>query len=166
MAPSLVKTKKEVREMKSIKAKVVEEGDGKSIDIFAPAWVQDNERVLKTKVTSKVSPSKTGSKDDKEEKKNKIVKQEKEAVEEKKSKEGKEEEGERSLDMFAPAWVQENTKVLKTKAASKVSSSEEKDDNTSGRRGEALEEIREGLELADIDQVVSFALQICINMKV
>ena len=65
MAPSLVKTKKEVREMKSIKAKVVEEGDGKSMDMFAPAWVQDNERVLKTKVTSKVSPPKTGSKDDK-----------------------------------------------------------------------------------------------------
>ena len=88
MAPSLVKTKKEVREMKSMKAKVVEEGDGKSIDIFAPAWVQDNERVLKTKVTSKVSPSKTGSKDDKEEKKNKIVKQEKEVEEERKGREG------------------------------------------------------------------------------
>ena len=139
--------------MKSMKAKVVEEGDGKSMDIFAPAWVQDNERVLKTKVTSKVSPPKTGSKDDKEEKKNKIVKQEKEAVEEKKSKEGKEEEGERSLDMFAPAWVQENTKVLKTKAASKVSSSEEKDDNTSGRIGEAVG----GLELAEIDQVFRFS---------
>ena len=162
MAPSLVKTKKEVREMKSIKAKVVEEGDGKSMDMFAPAWVQDNQRVLKTKVTSKVSPPKTGSKDDKEEKKNKIVKQEKEAVEEKKSKEGKEEEGERSLDMFAPAWVQENTKVLKTKAASKVSSSEEEDDNSSGRGGEIVE----GLELAEIDQVLSLALQICINMKV
>ena len=139
--------------MKSMKAKVVEEGDGKSMDIFAPAWVQDNERVLKTKVTSKVSPPKTGSKDDKEERKNKIVKQEKEAVEEKKSKEGKEEEGERSLDMFAPAWVQENTKVLKTKAASKVSSSEEKDDNTSGRIGEAVG----GLELAEIDQVFRFS---------
>ena len=140
--------------MKSIKAKVVEEGDGKSMDIFAPAWVQDNERVLKTKVTSKVSPPKTGSKDDKEEKMNKIAKQEQEAEDEQKS---KEEEGERSLDMFAPAWVQENTKVLKTKAVSKVSSSEEKDDNTSGRRGEALEEIREGLELAEIDQVFRFS---------
>ena len=153
MAPSLVKTKKEVREMKSMKAKVVEEGDGKSMDIFAPAWVQDNERVLKTKVTSKVSPPKTGSKDDKEEKKNKIVKQEKEAEEEKKV---KEEEGERSLDMFAPAWVKENTKVLKTKAASKVSSSEEKDDNTSGRRGEIVE----GLELAEIDQVFCFSMNV------
>ena len=150
MAPSLVKTKKEVREMKSMKAKVVEEGDGKSMDIFAPAWVQDNERVLKTKVTTKLSPPKTGSKDDKEEKNNKIVKQEKEAEEEKKS---KEEEGERSLDMFAPAWVQENTKVLKSKAASKVSSSEEKDDNTTGQRGKAVEEIVEGLELAELDQV-------------
>ena len=150
MAPSLVKTKKEVREMKSMKAKVVEEGDGKSMDIFAPAWVQDNERVLKTKVTTKLSPPKTGSKDDKEEKKNKIVKQEKEAEEDKKS---KEEEGERSLDMFAPAWVQENTKVLKSKAASKVSSSEEKDDNTTGQRGKAVEEIVEGLELAELDQV-------------
>ena len=146
MAPSLVKTKKEVREMKSMKAKEVEEGDGKSMDIFAPAWVQDNERVLKTKVTSRVSPPKTGSKDDKEEKKNKIV----EVEEEKKS---KEEEGERSLDMFAPAWVQENTKVLKTKAASKVSSSEEKDDNSTGRRGEIVE----GLELAEIDQVLCFS---------
>ena len=154
MAPSLVKTKKEVREMKSMKAKVVEEGDGKSMDMFAPAWVQDNERVLKAKVTSKVSPPKTGSKDDKEEKKNKIVKQEKEAEEDKKS---KEEEGERSLDMFAPAWVQENTKVLKTKAASKVSSSEEKDDNTSGQRGEAVEGIVGGLELAEIDQVFCFS---------
>ena len=139
--------------MKSMKAKVVEEGDGKSMDIFAPAWVQDNERVLKTKVTSKVSPPKTGSKDDKEEKKNKIVKQEKEAEEEKKV---KEEEGERSLDMFAPAWVKENTKVLKTKAASKVSSSEEKDDNTSGRRGEIVE----GLELAEIDQVFCFSMNV------
>ena len=154
MAPSLVKTKKEVREMKSMKAKVVEEGDGKSMDMFAPAWVQDNERVLKTKVTSKVSPPKTGSKDDKEEKKNKIVKQEKEAEEEKKV---KEEEGERSLEVFAPAWVQENTEVLKTKAASKVSSSEEKDDNTSGGRGEAVEGIVEGLELAEIDQVFCFS---------
>ena len=154
MAPSLVKTKKEVREMKSMKAKVVEEGDGKSMDIFAPAWVQDNERVLKTKVTSKVSPPKIGSKDDKEEKNNKIVKQEKEAEEEKKS---KKEEGERSLDMFAPAWVQENTKVLRTKAASKVSSSEEKDDNTSGQRGEAVEGIVGGLELAEIDQVFCFS---------
>ena len=154
MAPSLVKTKKEVREMKSMKAKVVEEGDGKSMDIFAPAWVQDNERVLKTKVTSKVSSPKTGSKDDKEEKKNKIVKQEKEAEEEKKV---KEEEGEGSLDMFAPAWVQENTKVLRTKAASKVSSSEEKDDNTSGQRGEAVEGIVGGLELAEIDQVFCFS---------
>ena len=154
MAPSLVKTKKEVREMKSMKAKVVEEGDGKSMDIFAPAWVQDNERVLKTKVTSKVSPPKTGSKDNEEGKKNKIVKQEKEAAEEeKKSKEEEGEEGERSLDMFAPAWVQENTKVLKTKAASKVSSSEEKDDNTSGRIGEAVG----GLELAEIDQVFRFS---------
>lgn len=152
--------------MKSMKAKVVEEGDGKSMDIFAPAWVQDNEQVLKTKVTSKVSPPKTGSKDDKEEKKNKIVKQEKEVEEEKKSKEEEGEEGERSLDMFAPAWVQENTKVLKTKAASKVSSSEEKDDNPSGWREEAVEEIVEGLELAEIDQVLSLALQICINMKV
>ena len=125
---------------------MVEEGDGKSMDIFAPAWVQDNERVLKTKVTSRVSPPKTGSKDDKEEKKNKIV----EVEEEKKS---KEEEGERSLDMFAPAWVQENTKVLKTKAASKVSSSEEKDDNSTGRRGEIVE----GLELAEIDQVLCFS---------
>ena len=150
VAPSLVKTKKEVREMKSMKAKVVEERDGRSMDIFAPAWVQDNERVLKTKVTSKVSPPKTGSKDDKEETKNKIVKQEKEAEGEKKS---KEEEGERPMDMFAPAWVQENTKVLKSKAASKVSSSEEKDDNTSGRRGEAVE----GLELAEIDQVFCFS---------
>ena len=137
--------------MKSMKAKVVEEGHGKSMDIFAPAWVQDNERVLKTKVTSKVSPPKTGSKDDKEEKKNKIVKQEKEAEEEKKV---KEEEGERSLDMFAPAWVQENTKVLKSKAASKVSSSEEKDDNTTGQVGKAVEEIVEGLELAELDQVL------------
>ena len=151
MAPSLVKTKKEVRDMK---AKGVEEGDGESMDIFAPAWVQDNERVLKTKVPSKTSPPKTGSKDDKEEKNNKIVKQEKVAEEEKKS---KEEEGERSLDMFAPAWVQENTKVLKTKAASKVSSSEEKDDNTTGRRGEAVEEIVGGLELAEIDQVFCFS---------
>ena len=158
MAPSLVKTKKEVREMKSMKAKVVEEGDGKSMDIFAPAWVQDNERVLKTKVTSKLSPPKTGSKDDKEEKKNKIVKQEKEVEEDKKSKEEEEEEeGERSLDMFAPAWVQENTKVLRTKAASKVSSSEEKDDNTSGQRGEAVEGIVGGLELAEIDQVFCFS---------
>ena len=147
MAPSLVKTKKEVREMKSMKAKVVEEGDGKSMDIFAPAWVQDNERVLKTKVTSKVSPPKTGSKDDKEEKKNKIV----EVEEEKKS---KEEEGERSLDMFAPAWVQENTKVLKSKAASKVSSPEEKDDNPTGQSGKAVEDIVEGLELAELDQVL------------
>ena len=154
MAPSLVKTKKEVREMKSMKAKVVEEGDGKSMDIFAPAWVQDNERVLKTKVTSKVSPPKTGSKDDKEEKKNKIVKQEKEVEEEKKSKEEEGEEGERSLDMFAPAWVQENTKVLKTKAASKVSSPEEKDDNPTGRSGKAVEEIVEGLELVELDQVL------------
>ena len=150
MAPSLVKTKKEVREMKSMKAKVVEEGDGKSMDIFAPAWVQDNERVLKTKVTSKVSPPKTGSKDDKE-KKNMIVRQEKEAEGEKKS---KEEEGERPMDMFAPAWVQENTKVLKSKAASKVSSSEEKDDNPGGQSGKALEEIVEGLELAELDQVL------------
>ena len=147
MAPSLVKTKKEVREMKSMKAKVVEEGDGKSMDIFAPAWVQDNEQVLKTKVTSKVSPPKTGSKDDKEEKKNKIV----EVEEEKKS---KEEEGERSLDMFAPAWVQENTKVLKSKAASKVSSPEEKDDNPTGQSGKAVEDIVEGLELAELDQVL------------
>ena len=141
----MVKTKKEVREMKSMKAKVVEEGD-----IFAPAWVQDNERVLKTKVTSKVSPPKTGSKDDKEEKKNKIVKQEKEAEGEKKS---KEEEGERPMDMFAPAWVQENTKVLKSKAASKVSSSEEKDDNSTGQSGKAVGEIVEGLGLAELDQV-------------
>ena len=146
MAPSLVKTKKEVREMKSMKAKVVEEGDGKSMDIFAPAWVQNNARVLK----AKTSPPKTGSEDDKE-KKNKIVKQEKEAEGEKKS---KEEEGERSLDMFAPAWVQENTKVLKSKAASKVSSSEEKDDNTTGQVGKAVEEIVEGLELAELDQVL------------
>ena len=136
--------------MNSMKAKVVEEGDGKSMDMFAPAWVQDNERVLETKVTSKVSPPKTGSKDDKEEKKNKIVKQEKEVEEEKKS---KEEEGERSLDMFAPAWVQENTKVLKTKAASKFSSSEEEDDNSSGRGGEIVE----GLELAEIDQVLCYS---------
>ena len=137
--------------MKSMKAKVVEEGDGKSMDIFAPAWVQDNERVLKTKVTSKVSPPKTGSKDNEEGKKNKFVKQEKEAEEEKKSKD--KDEGERSLDMFAPAWVQENTKVLKTKAASKISNSEEKDDNSSGWRGEIVE----GLELAEIDQVLCFS---------
>ena len=149
MAPSLVKTKKEVREMKSMKAKVVEEGDGKSMDIFAPAWVQNNARVLK----AKTSPPKTGSEDDKE-KENKTVKDEKEAEEEKKV---KEEEGEGSLDMFAPAWVQENTEVLKTKAASKVSSSEEKDDNTSGGRGEAVEGIVEGLELAEIDQVFCFS---------
>ena len=166
MATNLVKAKKEVKEMKSTKGREVVEEEGRSMDIFAPAWVQDNERVLKTKVTSKVSPPKTGSKDDKEEKKNKIVKQEKEAEEEKKVKEEGKEKEERSMDMFAPVWVQENTKVLKSKAASKVSSSEEKDDNTSGRRGEAVGDLVEGLELAEIDQVLSFALQICINMKV
>ena len=158
MATNLVKAKKEVKEMNSTKGREVVEEEGRSMDIFAPAWVQDNERVLKTKVTSKLSPPKTGSKDDKEEKKNKIVKQEKEVEEDKKSKEEEEEEeGERSLDMFAPAWVQENTEVLKTKAASKVSSSEEKDDNTSGGRGEAVEGIVEGLELAEIDQVFCFS---------
>ena len=150
MATNLVKAKKEVKEMKSTKGREVVEEEGRSMDIFAPAWVQNNARVLK----AKTSPPKTGSKDDKEEKNNKIVKQEKETEEEKKS---KEEEGERSLDMFAPAWVQENTKVLKSKAASKVSSSEEKDDNTSGRRGEAVEEIVGGLELAEIDQVFCFS---------
>ena len=146
MATNLVKAKKEVKEMKSTKGREVVEEEGRSMDIFAPAWVQNNARVLK----AKTSPPKTGSEDDKE-KKNKIVKQEKEAEGEKKS---KEEEGERSLDMFAPAWVQENTKVLKSKAASKVSSSEEKDDNTTGQVGKAVEEIVEGLELAELDQVL------------
>ena len=145
MATNLVKAKKEVKEMKSTKGREVVEEEGRSMDIFAPAWVQNNARVLK----AKTSPPKTGSEDDKE-KKNKTVKDEKEAEEEKKV---KEEEGERSLDMFAPAWVQENTKVLKSKAASKVSSSEEKDDNPGGQSGKALEEIVEGLELAELDQV-------------
>ena len=145
MATNLVKAKKEVKEMKSTKGREVVDEEGRSMDIFAPAWVQNNARVLK----AKTSPPKTGSEDDKE-KKNKTVKDEKVAEEEKKV---KEEEGERSLDMFAPAWVQENTKVLKTKAASKVSSPEEKDDNPTGRSGKAVEEIVEGLELAELDQV-------------
>ena len=145
MATNLVKAKKEVKEMKSTKGR---EEEGRSMDIFAPAWVQNNARVLK----AKTSPPKTGSEDDKE-KKNKTVKDEKVAEEEKKVKEEGKEKGERSLDMFAPAWVQENTKVLKSKAASKVSSPEEKDDNPTGQRGEAVEEIVEGLELVELDQV-------------
>ena len=144
MATNLVKAKKEVKEMKSTKGREVVEEEGRSMDIFAPAWVQNNARVLK----AKTSLPKTGSEDDKE-KKNKTVKDEKEAEEEKKVKE----EGERSLDMFAPAWVQENTKVLKSKAASKVSSSEEKDDNPTGQNGKAVEAVVEGLELAELDQV-------------
>ena len=48
----------------------------------------------------------------------------------------------------------ENTKVLKSKAASKVSSPEEKDDNPTGQSGKAVEEIVEGLELAELDQVL------------
>ena len=152
MATNLVKAKKEVKEMKSTKGREVVEEEGRSMDIFAPAWVQNNARVLK----AKTSPPKTGSEDDKE-KKNKTVKDEKEAGEENKNKEEGKEKGERSLDMFAPAWVQENTKVLKTKAASKVSSPEEKDDNKSGQRREALEEIVGGLELAEIDQVICFS---------
>ena len=134
--------------MKSTKGREVVEEEGRSMDIFAPAWVQNNAQVLK----AKTSPPKTGSEDDKE-KKNKTVKDEKEAEEEKKNKEEGKEKRERSLDMFAPAWVQENTKVLKSKAASKVSSAEKKDDNPTGQRGEAVEEIVEGLELAELDQV-------------
>ena len=145
MATNLVKAKKEVKEMKSTKGREVVGEEGRSMDIFAPAWVQNNARVLK----AKTSPPKTGSEDDKE-KENKTVKDEKEAGEVKKVKE----KGEGSLDMFAPAWVQENTKVLKSKAASKVSSSEEKDDNPGGQSGKALEEIVEGLELAELDQVL------------
>ena len=149
MATNLVKAKKEVKEMKSTKGREVVEEEGRSMDIFAPAWVQNNARVLK----AKTSPPKTGSEDDKE-KENKTVKDEKEAEEEKKVKEEGKEKGERSLDMFAPAWVQENTKVLKSKAASKVSSPEEKDDNPTGQSGKAVEEIVEGLELAELDQVL------------
>ena len=145
MATNLVKAKKEVKEMKSTKGREVVEEEGRSMDIFAPAWVQNNARVLK----AKTSPPKTGSEDDKEKKNKTVKKDEKEAEEEKKVKE----EGERSLDMFAPAWVQENTKVLKSKAASKVSSSEEKDDNPTGQSGKAVEEVVEGLESAELDQV-------------
>ena len=147
MATNLVKAKKEVKEMKSTKGREVVEEEGRSMDIFAPAWVQNNARVLK----AKTSPPKTGSEDDKD-KENKTVKDEKEA-EEKKVKEDGKEKVERSLDMFAPAWVQENTKVLKSKAASKVPGPEEKDDNPTGQSGKAVEEIVEGLELAELDQV-------------
>ena len=74
MATNLVKAKKGVKEMKSTKGREVVEEEGRSMDIFAPAWVQNNARVLK----AKTSPPKTGSEDDKE-KKNKTIEDKTEA---------------------------------------------------------------------------------------
>ena len=69
----------------------------------------------------------------------------------------KEEEG-KSTDMFAPAWVQESTQVLKTKVGTKILALKTtgKDDNPRGQSredGDENGEIIEDLELAEIDQV-------------
>ena len=63
----------------------------------------------------------------------------------------------RSMDMFAPAWVQESTQVLKSKTKVLTVKKIGEDDNPSNQ-GEEEEkeedgEIVEDLELAEIDQV-------------
>ena len=75
----------------------------------------------------------------------------------------KEEEEGKSTDMFAPAWVQESTQVLKTKVGTKIVALKKvgKDDNPRNQRirGDGDEEgeiIDGGLELAEIDQVQIF----------
>ena len=62
----------------------------------------------------------------------------------------------RSMDMFAPAWVQESTQVLKSKTKMLTVKKIGEDDNpTKGEEEEKEEdgEIVEDLELAEIDQV-------------
>ena len=63
----------------------------------------------------------------------------------------------RSMDMFAPAWVQESTQVLKSKTKVLTVKKIGEDDNPSnqGQEEEKEEdgEIVEDLELAEIDQV-------------
>ena len=68
-----------------------------------------------------------------------------------------EEEG-GSTDMFAPAWVQESTQVLKTKVGTKILTlrTTGKDDNPNCQSREDEDEngeVIEDLELAEIDQV-------------
>ena len=50
MAPNSIKTKEEEGTM-VIKSEVMKT-DGRSVDMFAPAWVQENTQVLKSKVES------------------------------------------------------------------------------------------------------------------
>ena len=63
----------------------------------------------------------------------------------------------RSMDMFAPAWVQESTQVLKSKTKVLTVKKIGEDDNPSNRSEEEEKEedgeIVEDLELAEIDQV-------------
>ena len=51
MAPSSIKTKEEEEGTMVIKSEVIKT-DGRSVDMFAPAWVQENTQVLKSKVES------------------------------------------------------------------------------------------------------------------
>ena len=59
----------------------------------------------------------------------------------------------RSMDMFAPAWVQESTQVLKSKTKVLTVKKIGEDDNPSNQGEEEDGEIVEDLELAEIDQV-------------
>ena len=59
----------------------------------------------------------------------------------------------RSMDMFAPAWVQESTQVLKSKTKMLTVKKIGEDDNPSNQGEEEDGEIVEDLELAEIDQV-------------
>merc|ERR1711953_1357462 len=58
----------------------------------------------------------------------------------------------RSMDMFAPAWVQESTQVLKSKTKMLTVKKIGEDDNPSNQGEEEDGEIVEDLELAEIDQ--------------
>ena len=51
MAPNSIKTKEEEEGTTVIKSEVIKT-DGRSVDMFAPAWVQENTQVLKSKVES------------------------------------------------------------------------------------------------------------------
>ena len=57
------------------------------------------------------------------------------------------------MDMFAPAWVQESTQVLKSKTKVLTVKKIGEDDNPSNQGEEEDGEIVEDLELAEIDQV-------------